>query len=74
MSTEQEAWPPKAEVPTKMLPVDYVGLKEAFTEWWNQGCEAPPSNGEIVMYDKIDTEILQHLATFIWKRAQKAQQ
>ena len=73
MSTEQEAWPPANPVPTNMLPVNYVGLKEAFTEWWNQGSDTPPTNGDIVKYDKIDVDLLQHLASFIWNRAQKAE-
>ena len=73
MSTEQEAWPPANPVPTNMLPVNYVGLKEAFTEWWNQGSDSPPTNGDIVKYDKIDVGLLQHLASFIWNRAQKVQ-
>ena len=72
MSTEQEAWPPANPAPTNSLPDNYVGLKEAFTEWWNQGSDTPPTNGDIVKYDKIDVGILQHLATFIWHRAQVA--
>lgn len=72
MSTEQEAWPPANPAPTHKLPDNYAGLKEAFTEWWNQGSDSPPTNGDIVKYDKIDVDLLQHLAVFIWHRAQKA--
>lgn len=71
MSTEQEAWPPANPAPTHKLPDNYAGLKEAFTEWWNQGSDSPPTNGDIVKYDKIDVDLLQHLAAFIWHRAQK---
>lgn len=71
MSTEQEPWPPVNVVPLGMLPDNCPELKQAFSDWWNQGAEAPPSNGDIVKYDKIDTEILHHLATFIWNRAKK---
>lgn len=71
MSTEQEAWPPANPAPTHKLPDNYAGLKEAFTEWWNQGSDSPPTNGDIVKYDKIDVDLLQHLAAFIWYRAQK---
>ena len=52
MSTEQEAWPPANPAPTHKLPDNYAGLKEAFTEWWNQGSDSPPTNGDIVKYDK----------------------
>ena len=72
MSTEQEAWPPANPAPTYKLPDNYTGLKEAFTEWRNQGSDSPPTNGDIVKYDKIDVDLLQHLAAFIWHRAQKA--
>ena len=72
MSTEQEAWPPANPAPTHKLPDNYVGLKEAFTAWWNQGSDSPPTNGDIVKYDKIDVDLLQHLAAFIWNRAQNA--
>lgn len=72
MSTEQEAWPPANPAPTHKLPDNYAGLKEAFTEWWNQGSDSPPTNGDIVKYDKIDVDLLQHLAAFIWHHAQKA--
>ena len=61
MSTEQEAWPPANPAPTHKLPDNYVGLKEAFTAWWNQGSDSPPTNGDIVKYDKIDVDLF---ATF----------
>ena len=58
-------------IPVDSIPANYPELKQVFSDWWNQGADRPPTNGDIVKYDKIDTTILQHLATFVWTRAKK---
>ena len=53
-----------------MLPANYIGLEEAFAEWLDQGPSAP-TNRDIVVHDKVDIELLEHLASFIWYKAKE---
>jgi hypothetical protein len=40
--------------------------RQAFAEWMNQGPSAP-TNGDLVKHDKIDVELLEHLAAYMYR-------
>lgn len=42
-------------------------VETAFQEWLDQG-PSPPTNGDIVVADKIDVELLHHLASFMFRK------
>ena len=55
------------KMPKEMVEGDKV--REVFAAWMNQGSDSPPTNGDLVRHDKIDIELLEHLANYIWQDA-----
>lgn len=45
--------------------------KAAFEEWLDQGPSAP-TNRDLVVYDKIDVDLLAHLASFMFRKGQES--
>ena len=42
----------------------------AFQEWMNQG-PTPPTNGDVVRHERVDMELLHHLAAFMFDKGRK---
>lgn len=51
-----------------MFAVNQEGAANAYQEWLAQGSESPPTNGDVVRHYKMDEELLQHLAAFMWSK------
>lgn len=54
-----------------MIAINKPELQVVFDNWMDQGSDAPPTNGDIVRYDKIDIDLLHHLASYVWEKAEK---
>lgn len=45
-------------------------LEDVFDKWMNQCLDNPSStNGDLVRHANVSVELLQHLATFVWREA-----
>lgn len=53
----------------QMIPNNMPQLKETFNKWLNESNDGTLTIRDLVEHDGIDVELLEHLATFIWREA-----
>ncbi len=51
-----------------MFADNHKGAADAYLEWLEQGADSPPTNGDVVRYEKIDEDVLRHLAEFMYQK------
>jgi hypothetical protein len=53
-----------------MIPDTMPQLKETFNKWLSESNDGGPLTiRDLVSHDEIDIELLEHLATFVWREA-----
>lgn len=53
-----------------MIPNNMPQLKETLNKWLNESNDGSPLTiRDLVEHDEIDIELLEHLATFVWREA-----
>ena len=52
-----------------MIPNNMPQLKETFNNWLNASNDGTLTIRDLLVHDKIDVELLEHLATFVWTEA-----
>lgn len=54
----------------QMIPNNMPQLKESFNKWLNEHNDGSPLTvRDLVEHDEIDINLLEHLATYVWREA-----